>query len=55
MHLISFVKDKNIILIDSSYYVFHRYFATYRWFTFQKIDVAIDDIIMRSLNMCIMI
>ena len=51
MHLISFVKDKNIILIDSSYYVFHRYFATYRWFTFQKIDVAIDDIINNQVFM----
>ena len=35
----------NIVLIDSSYYVFHRYFATYRWFSFQKIDVSVDDII----------
>lgn len=28
--------SKNIILIDSSYYVFYRYFATLRWFLFQK-------------------
>ena len=44
MNTIYFNKN-NIILIDSSYYVFHRYFATYRWFSFQKIDVSIDDII----------
>jgi 5'-3' exonuclease len=35
----------NIVLIDSSYYVFHRYFATYRWFSFQNIDVSIEDIV----------
>jgi 5'-3' exonuclease len=44
MNTIYFNKN-NIILIDSSYYVFHRYFATYRWFSFQKIDVNVDDII----------
>ena len=44
MNTIYFNKN-NIILIDSSYYVFHRYFATYRWFSFQNIDVSIDDII----------
>ena len=40
-----YLNKNNIILIDCSYYVFHRYFATYRWFSFQNIDVAIDDII----------
>jgi len=44
MNIIYFNKN-NIILIDSSYYVFHRYFATYRWFSFQNIIVSIDDII----------
>jgi len=44
MNTIYFSKN-NIILIDSSYYVFHRYFATYRWFSFQKIDVSVDDIV----------
>ena len=44
MYLINFIKDKNIILIDTSYYVFHRYFATFRWFTFQKIEVNVDEI-----------
>jgi len=28
--------NKNIILIDSSYYVFYRYFATYKWYVMQK-------------------
>ena len=27
--------DKNILLIDTSYYVFYRYFATLRWYKFQ--------------------
>jgi 5'-3' exonuclease len=44
MNTIYFTKN-NIVLIDSSYYVFHRYFATYRWFSFQNIDVAVDDIV----------
>lgn len=34
--LLTFSKNKSIILIDASYYVFYRYFATIRWFTFQK-------------------
>ena len=29
-------RDNAIVLIDCSYYIFYRYFATYRWFTFQK-------------------
>src|SRR6056300_1406338 len=37
MNIISLNKNNNIILIDCSYYIFHRYFATYRWFSFQKI------------------
>jgi len=40
-----YLNNNNIILIDSSYYVFHRYFATYRWFSFQNIDVSVDDIV----------
>ena len=40
-----YLNKNNIILIDSSYYVFHRYFATYRWFSFQNIDVSVDDIV----------
>ena len=44
MNTVYFNKN-NIVLIDSSYYVFHRYFATYRWFSFQNMDVAVDDIV----------
>ena len=44
-------RASNIILIDTSYYVFHRYFATYRWFTFQKIDVSIENIITNEVFM----
>jgi len=28
--------NKTILLIDSSYYVFYRYFATYKWYSMQK-------------------
>lgn len=44
MNTICFNKN-NIVLIDSSYYVFHRYFATYRWFSYQNIDVSVEDIV----------
>lgn len=37
--------NKNIVLIDTSYYTFYRYFATYRWFTFKKIDIDPENII----------
>jgi 5'-3' exonuclease len=45
MNIININKDNNVILIDASYYIFHRYFATYRWFSFQKIEVSVDDIV----------
>lgn len=45
MNILSLNKNKNIILIDCSYYIFHRYFATYRWFSFQKIEVDIENIV----------
>lgn len=45
MNIVSLNKNNNIILIDCSYYIFHRYFATFRWFSFQKIDVSIEDIV----------
>jgi 5'-3' exonuclease len=38
-------KAKPVVLIDGSYYVFYRYFATLRWFTFQKKDIDIESII----------
>lgn len=28
--------NKTVVLIDSSYYVFYRYFATYKWYSMQK-------------------
>lgn len=34
--LITLKNNKSIILIDSSYYVFYRYFATYKWYSMQK-------------------
>ena len=30
--------SKNIILIDTSYTTFHRFFATIRWFSFANKD-----------------
>ena len=41
MNIINLNKNNNVILVDCSYYIFHRYFATYRWFSFQKINVEI--------------
>jgi 5'-3' exonuclease len=51
MQLINLSKDKNIILIDTSYYVFYRYFATFRWFSFQKIEVDVESIISNEVFM----
>lgn len=45
MNIINLDKNSNIILIDCSYYIFHRYFATYRWFSFQKVQVDTDQIV----------
>ena len=42
--VLKFNKNKPIVLIDGSYYVFYRYFATYRWFGFQKKEFDIDTI-----------
>jgi len=36
--------NKPFILIDGSYYIFYRYFATFRWFTFQKKTFDINTI-----------
>lgn len=36
--------NKPFILIDCSYYIFYRYFATYRWFTFQKKEFDVNTI-----------
>lgn len=42
--IIEFNKNIPTVLIDSSYYVFYRYFATMRWFTFQKKEFEIETI-----------
>lgn len=34
--------NKNIILVDSSYYVFYRFFATTKWFNMQKNTEDLD-------------
>jgi hypothetical protein len=42
MNIIKINKNNNIVLIDCSYYIFHRYFATMRWYKFQKDFIEID-------------
>jgi|LakMenE18May11ns_1017448.scaffolds.fasta_scaffold9959515_11 5'-3' exonuclease len=42
--LLDFDGSKPIILIDGSYYVFYRYFATMRWFSFQKKEFDVNKI-----------
>lgn len=37
-------KNKPLVLIDYSYYVFYRYFATFRWFGYKKIELDVDTI-----------
>lgn len=41
---IEFNQNNPVVLIDSSYYVFYRYFATMRWFTFQKKEFDVETI-----------
>jgi len=36
MFIVTLNKNKPIILIDASYYVFYRYFATTKWYNIQK-------------------
>lgn len=45
----TFNANKPIVLIDCSYYVFYRYFATMRWFMFQKKELNMEDIIENDL------
>ena len=47
MNIIKLDKHNNIVLIDCSYYIFHRYFATMRWYKFQKNypEINVDEII----------
>jgi 5'-3' exonuclease len=44
MQFIKLYKNKNVILIDTSYYVFYRYFATFKWLSFQKIEIEVENI-----------
>lgn len=39
---ISFCADAPVIIVDTSYYIFHRYFATLRWFMFKKPDLSTE-------------
>lgn len=36
---ISFCPDAPVILVDTSYYIFHRYFATLRWYMFKQPEI----------------
>ena len=38
------INKPTVILIDASYYVFYRYFATMRWFAFQKKVIDVNNI-----------
>lgn len=51
MQKIRLSKNTNVILVDASYYVFYRFFATYRWFTFQNMTHAPDDMINNKIFM----
>ena len=42
MNIIRLNKNNNIVLVDCSYYIFHRYFATMSWYKFQKDYIEID-------------
>lgn len=42
--LLNFDNSKPIVLVDSGYYVFYRYFATMRWFVFQKKEFEVNTI-----------
>jgi len=35
---------KSLILIDGSYYIFNRYFATYKWFNYQNKEIDLSDL-----------
>lgn len=42
--ILEFDSDYPIVLIDASYYVFYRYFATMRWFAFKKQEFDVETI-----------
>lgn len=37
--------NKPIIIIDGSYYIFNRYYATYKWFQFQDKHLDVDNLL----------
>lgn len=44
--------DNDVVLVDLSYYVFYRYYATFNWFkTYMKMDVSKDDILKQPIFM----
>lgn len=49
--IIKLDQNKNVLLIDASYYVFYRYFATLRWFSFQKLEFTTEDIVFNEVFM----
>ena len=51
MQRIKLNKLNDVILVDASYYIFYRYFATYRWFSFQKLEHSPDDMINNAVFM----
>ena len=43
MSLISLISNKPIILIDQSYYIFNRYYATLSWYNRRYPETNIDN------------
>lgn len=41
---IPFSTDTPVLLIDTSYYIFHRYFATLRWFSFKEPELNTEQL-----------
>lgn len=44
MNQIKLLFDKPVVLIDTSYFVFYRYFSTLRWYRFKYPDVIVETI-----------
>tara|TARA_B110000858_G_scaffold48774_1_gene56221 strand:+ start:2044 stop:2832 length:789 start_codon:yes stop_codon:yes gene_type:complete len=47
---ITLAKNKTLILIDASYYVFYRFFATLKWYNIQKKEFTEDEFNMSFLK-----
>jgi len=39
---------KPIVLIDGSYYIFNRYYATYKWYQFQNKDIDMETLLQNN-------